>query len=142
MSCRSPSFPLESLRPTLIHFCQHYVACADGSLPGPNNECVQAEVWNFHKGHVPPKLFGECYESLLVEPPEDLFDVQTTRRGRQNAFMICQLTTLVNRAVRAYKGKNCVVAGWDGSECIRLVLDTGAGKSMRLPNCPAQIGDA
>ena len=141
MSCRSPSFPDGSLRPSLIHFCQHYVACADGSSPGPDNECGHAEVWNFHKGHVPPKLFGECNESLLVEPPDDLFDVQTTRSGRQNAFMICQLTTLVNRALRAYKRKNCAEAGWDDSECIRLVLDTGAGRSMRLPNCPARTVD-
>ena len=123
MSCRSPSFPTGSLRPTLVHACQHYVACADGSAPAPDNSCgPDVPRWNFHKGHVPPDLFSKCDEPLLVEPPDDLFNVQTSRRGRHNAFMVCQLTTLVNRALRAYRRKNCA-PGWNGAECLRLDVD-------------------
>ena len=131
MSCHSPSFPTGSLRPTLVHACQHYVACADGSSLAPNNGCgADVALWNFHKGHVPADLFTECDEPLLVEPPDDLFNVQTTRSGRHNAFMICQLTSLVNRGLRAYRRKNCA-PGWNEAECIRLDIDQTTRSTRR-----------
>ena len=71
-------------------------------------------------------------------PPDDLFDVQTTSHGRRAAFMVCQLTALINRAAHAYKRQNCPATWQEPSGCTRLSL-TG---STNLPTsqCPAGFG--
>ena len=55
----------------------------------------------FSKRLVSSNELIRCNGSLLAMPPEDLFDVQTTIRGRRGAFMICALTSMYNDAAVA-----------------------------------------
>ena len=53
-------------------------------------------------------------------PPDDLITKQRTRHGKRNAFNVCALTFMVNRAALDYKKKYCP-GGYNAQKCIRLI---------------------
>ena len=100
------------------------MVCADGTKPsdpgGGRHRCSGSVdgVWNFHKGHVPPDILA-CEAPLLVEPPDDLFNVQRELFERRHAFMVCTLYYLVNQMAAAFKRKNCAAPNL--RRCVRLI---------------------
>ena len=122
MSCHDPSFPAGARRPGFIHAAQHYHSCTKGDTPTAQDICPMpgSEMWNFHKGHVPPTML-ECKTPLLQMPPDNLFNVQTTQHNRRNAFMVCFLHKMVNDAARDFKAKFCPT-GFNEANCVRIDL--------------------
>ena len=70
-------------------------------------------------GHVPSTVL-HCDEPLIMPPPDDLFDVQYTPRGKRSAFLMCNLIFMINRAVTDYKGKFCK-PGYQLKKCTRII---------------------
>merc|ERR1719272_358296 len=109
MSCHNPEQSLAGKQlPTFLHAASHFKACSKGDpsyKPQYNlNSCLdpESDVWNFHKGHVPVEIL-ECDHPLLMQPPEDFFNVQEREKeknqlGRRGAFMICNFIHMINRA--------------------------------------------
>eukprot|EP00966_Prymnesium_polylepis_P104284 2415285-Prymnesium_polylepis.1 len=103
--------------PTFTHACQTYTALSTGKqLSEPHDG---AQLWLFHKGHVPPHML-ECGQPLLQPPPDGLIDAQTNTVRRRRAFMVCALHRQVNEAAMAYKRKYCAPEERNLRECIRL----------------------
>ena len=119
LSCHAPAFPAGAHRPTFIHAAQHYHACTKGDRPtGGGCSTPGSEMWNFHKGHVPSRIL-ECEQPLLVQPPDNLFNVQVGVHNRRNAYMICVLLKMVNDAACDFRKKYCP-NGFNSNQCVRI----------------------
>jgi hypothetical protein len=96
-------FPL----PSVVHLCQRYSV---------------GEEWFFGKRKIPHNIY-ECETPLFIEPPGNvatLYDFKKPPNSKertplepkivnQHAFMVCFLTSLVNRAAAFYKKNACSV---------------------------------
>mmetsp|Transcript_33147 Transcript_33147/g.53241 ORF Transcript_33147/g.53241 Transcript_33147/m.53241 type:complete len:553 (-) Transcript_33147:135-1793(-) len=82
--------------PPLVHAAQHFKA----------HHPKTKELWNFHKGHIPGQIL-DCDQPLVVPPPDDLFTLQTQKREKRSAFMVCWMTYLINESVIDYKKRFC-----------------------------------
>ncbi len=124
MSCRKPLLPPTTRIPPLVHSAQHYKA---------NSET--GELWNFHKGHIPGQIL-ECGQPLIVAPPDNLFNTQTEKIKKREAFMVCQMTYLINEAVLAYKKKYCKPPEINYKQCVRLVVHRQEAPKCGTPGNP------
>eukprot|EP00756_Hemistasia_phaeocysticola_P016876 Hpha_TRINITY_DN15502_c0_g4::TRINITY_DN15502_c0_g4_i7::g.104998::m.104998/K20781/SGT1; peptidyl serine alpha-galactosyltransferase len=148
MPCKAP---LEWLRrmekvPTVAHITSHPKAGIP-PLTGKDYRIPElyslyehpvkgGELWNFHKGHVPPD-FLSCDEPLLVSPPDDLFIRQNSAHGKREAFSVCLGIAIVNAASRAHKRKNCDQARVNFKECTRLAVIHEQARHRRPSGAPA-----
>jgi hypothetical protein len=138
MSCEKPIIPEGFQRPSFLHAASHFKACTEGDThPYEAVKCNgDSDMWNFHKGHVPSQIL-ECDQPLLQSPPDELFDAQTSQKGRRSAFMVCALTYTVNRAALEYKRKFCP-GNYNQKKCVRMVVahsQAGRCKSKGNPSC-------
>mmetsp|Transcript_34848 Transcript_34848/g.43007 ORF Transcript_34848/g.43007 Transcript_34848/m.43007 type:complete len:545 (-) Transcript_34848:1215-2849(-) len=92
---------------SFIHMAQYYGFTANHKKSSPSSVGDQKGLsWFFHKGHVPPNIFS-CDLPLLIQPPEELIQVQNVTRNRRAAWVICSAITGINRAVLAWKRMHC-----------------------------------
>jgi hypothetical protein len=128
MSCENPDMSKFKKVPTMLHAAAHYQACTKGdpasNIRG-NAQCKVegSELWNWHKGHVPTQIM-QCDQPLLITPPDNLFNVQSDKRGKRRAFMVCIMTQIVNNAITSYKTAHCE-PGFNTRKCIRPAMHGG-----------------
>mmetsp|Transcript_12729 Transcript_12729/g.20582 ORF Transcript_12729/g.20582 Transcript_12729/m.20582 type:complete len:520 (+) Transcript_12729:23-1582(+) len=110
MSCLNPKVPNDpgAKLPIFIHMASNFKA-PDSAL-GP---------WMFHKGHVPGNFF-ECDSPLIIEPPDNLWEVTSDWKAKQNAWILCHIIPLLNRVSMLYKKKFCI-DGYERRKLIRLI---------------------
>jgi hypothetical protein len=110
--------------PSVVHLCQRY--------------CVGND-WFFGKHKIPHEIY-ECDTPLFIEPPKELATLYTFKKPpnakektklspriiKQEAFMVCYLTALINEAATYYKSNACP-AGKANLMKSRLVADLFSG---------------
>jgi hypothetical protein len=138
MSCHNPLLPAGTPRPGFVHAAGHYKACTKGDpIKYEANECPEHEgsvLWNFHKGHVPSTILN-CDEPLIMTPPDDLYNVQYTPRGKRSAFLMCNLIFMINRAATDYKKKFCK-SGYQLKKCTRIITGNPGPPPPKSPGNP------
>mmetsp|Transcript_3877 Transcript_3877/g.8318 ORF Transcript_3877/g.8318 Transcript_3877/m.8318 type:complete len:556 (+) Transcript_3877:162-1829(+) len=107
MSCRNPQPQPGDKMPTFIHLASNFKA---PDSKGP---------WMFHKGHVPATIL-DCDTPLIVEAPDDLFDISRSRHRKQSAWVLCQTVSKLNRILLMYKQKFCPI-GYETRKLVRLI---------------------
>lgn len=78
------------------------------------DRCLQ-----FHKGHVPASIL-ECDTPLLVDAPDDLWEVTKDPKAKQHAWILCHIVATLNKVALEYKRKFCPV-GFEERKLVRLV---------------------
>eukprot|EP00935_MAST-01C_sp_MAST-1C-sp1_P002169 g2169.t1 len=127
ISCHDPKFPAGSPRPTFLHAAHHFKACSGGDWPrdAPGSSTCDmskgSELWSLHKGHVPAVIL-RCEEPLMVQPPDDLINVQRKQEGKRQAFMVCMMTKQLNDMLLDYRTAHCP-DGFNSNKCVRSVLE-------------------
>jgi len=108
LSCRNPTIPPGNNVPVFIHMASNFKA-PDRKL-GP---------WMFHKGHVPPRIL-DCDVPLLVEAPDDLWEISDDRKTKQHAWVLCNIVAKLNHVALEYKKKFCP-NGFEARKLVRLI---------------------
>lgn len=139
MSCRKPPTADTMKLPTFIHLASSYELCTGGSKPDERGDCPEGEdFWKFHKGHVPANIM-ECGASLLEDPPEDLFNRQTTKELKRDAFVLCNAYKFINEAAVEFKQKNCQPDIINTEKCVRLTKSGGGEFPLAKRTCGKEI---
>jgi len=108
MSCLEPKEPPGMKSPTFIHLASNFKA-PDGH-DGP---------WMFHKGHVPADIL-DCDSPLIVEAPDDLWEISPNREVKQRAWVLCNTVSRLNKILLMYKKKFCPI-GFEERKLVRLI---------------------
>jgi len=118
LSCRNPVEPPGHRSPIFLHLASNFKA------PGEKGP------WMFHKGHVPAKIL-DCDMPLIVEAPDDTWEVSRDRTRRQHAWVLCHTISKLNHVLLMYKQKFCP-EGFEERKLIRLIqsktLDVGCSE--------------
>merc|ERR1711871_1305362 len=93
LKCTSPRAPTGCKTPTFIHLASNFKA-------------PESKEWMFHKGHVPADIL-DCDVPLIVESPQDLWDISETVNRKQCAWVVCHTVSMLNKVVLMYKEKFC-----------------------------------
>ena len=130
MSCRDPEVKINGESdgaegvhwPVFIHLASNFKAHDEGGVE-----------WMFHKGHVPATIL-ECDTPLIVEAPDNLFDLNrhdSDIKVYQRAWVICNTVSRLNKMLIMYKEKFCP-NGYESRKLVRLIqkktLDRGCNQ--------------
>jgi len=108
MSCLEPKEPAGMKSPTFIHLASNFKAPNGHSGP-----------WMFHKGHVPADIL-DCDSPLIVEAPDNLWEISVDRKVKQRAWVLCNTVSRLNKIVLMYKKKFCPI-GFETRKLVRLI---------------------
>lgn len=125
MSCskaRREYSPTSAHWPVFIHLASNFKARDEKGVE-----------WMFHKGHVPGTIL-DCDTPLIVEPPENLFDLNRNsgeRKEYQKAWVVCNTISRLNEVLVLYKEKFCRESGYEKRKLVHLIQSKTVDKHCK-----------